>query len=276
MTNRFKGLFFCLIALSAIFLFLQDKVLAAMSLTFSGVPSSVEEESPFEVDVSLVDAPINRIYYLRAAFHKEGETQYFGYTFNNEGNWHNSPGEYTKFLEITTNEEGSWSGKLEAKTDLADPAFEDAGNYSFKIGRYTEGGSLSWSNNSVTIAINVQPTPTPESEPEETPEPTPTPTPTPIPTLILTPTPTKKPTPTLIPTPTGEILGEEATPTPEEPTPTPTVLGEQTSNPVKFIPLVFIGLGSLLLLVSGGFILSPKLKMKYNHLRKSGEGEKII
>lgn len=124
------------------------------------------------------------------------------------------------------------------------------------------------------------PTPTPIEEPEETPEPEPedTPTPTPTSTLVLTPTPTKKPTPTptLTPTPTREILAEEATPAAEEATPTPTVLGEKTSNPVKFVPFVFIGLGSLLLLVSGGFILSPKLKMKYNYLRKSGEGEKII
>jgi len=105
-----------------------------------------------------------------------------------------------------------------------------------------------------------------------------TPTPTPLAGGSPTPTkkPTPKPTPTLTPTPTGEILGEEATPAAEEPTPTPMVLGEKTSNPVKFIPFVFIGLGSLLLLTSGGFILSPKLKMKYNHLRKSGEGEKII
>ncbi|MFZ5365908.1 MAG: lamin tail domain-containing protein [Patescibacteria group bacterium] len=108
----------------------------------------------------------------------------------------------------------------------------------------------------------VVPTPTPEPEEVSEPTPTPTPLPTPLPTPTPTPTPTKKPTPTptLIPTPTGEILGEEATPSAEEAPPTPEVLGETTKNPSNLLPKILIGTGTLLLLISGGFLLFPKIR----------------
>lgn len=151
-----------------------------MTLTFSNAPSSVEGEEAFEVDVSLLSAPKNQTYYLRAAFYEEGQTQYFGYTFNHENNWHNSPSEHTKFFKVSTGDGGEWIGKLKARADLEASAFNGAGDYLFKIGRYTEGGSLSWSDNTATITITVSPTPTP----------TPTPTITPTPSLTINPTPT--------------------------------------------------------------------------------------
>ena len=170
-----------------IFVFSPKIAFAAMSLTFSNAPSTIDEETPFEVDVSLIGAPANQTYYLRAVFHKEGKTQYFGYTFNHEDNWHKSSSEYTKFLKIITDETKSWSGKLKTKADVSDSAFKGTGDYSFKIGRYTENGSLSWHNNSVTITINVQPTSTP----------TLTPTSSLIPTQVLTNTPIPTNTPSL-------------------------------------------------------------------------------
>lgn len=164
MPARLKTYFF-LVAFLATFLFFTREISAVMSLTFSGAPSSVEGETPFEVDASLIDAPASRTYYLRAAFHEEGKTRYFGYTFNNIGSWHNSPGEHKSFLEITTNSEGRWEGKLKAKVDLADSDFKGTGDYRFKIGRYTEGGSLPWSDNSVTIFIKGGSTSTPTPVP---------------------------------------------------------------------------------------------------------------
>jgi cell division septation protein DedD len=95
--------------------------------------------------------------------------------------------------------------------------------------------------------------------------PTLTPTPKPTPTPTEKPTPTEEPTPT--PTPSGEILGEEATPEPEA---TPSSFSFQ-----NFLPHFFVGLGGLLLAVSGGSFLLPKLKKKYN-IRKHGKGEEII
>jgi len=269
MPARRKFLFFFLIAL-AIFLFSQKETFAAMSLTFSGAPSSVEEENSFEVDVSLVDAPTNRTYYLRAAFHEEGKSQYFGYTFNHEGSWYNSPGEHTKFLEIGTSEEGSWSGKLKAKADLAASAFKGAGNYSFKIGRYTEGGSLSWSNNSTTITINVQPTPTPVPTDTPTPE-SPTSTPTPEPptsTPTLSPTPTPKATKVVGTTLSGEILGEEASPEafyPWQATTEGEEAQEATPSKRRILPYIFLGLGLTFLGVAAFWLW-------YTRLRVSKEG----
>ncbi len=114
------------------------------------------------------------------------------------------------------------------------------------------------------------PTPTP-TEAEEAPESTSTPTPTPG---LPTPTPTKKPTPTptLTPTPTGEVL-EEATPSAEEATPSSEVLGETSRNPLNLLPKILIGLGTLLLLISGGFLLLPKIR-RYN-IKKDEEIPKI-
>lgn len=226
------------------------KIYAAMSLTFTGLPSSVNEDGPFEVNVSLLDAPTNRTYYLRAALFEEGKTNYFGYTYNHSGQWHNAPSQHTQFLEINTGPEGSWSGQLRAKADLDSSYFKGAGGYRFKIGRYTEGGSLSWSNNTGSITINYtpppNPSPTPSPEPESEPDPSPSPSPTPS-VVVASPkvspkTSTKKPVTTslfdshdseemLLSTEGGEILGStegaEATESKKEKSPylIPIILG---------------------------------------------------
>jgi hypothetical protein len=90
---------------------------------------------------------------------------------------------------------------------------------------------------------------------------TPTPTKKPTPTKTLTPTPT--------PTPSGEILGEEATPeaevisfnTTQESTPS-------SFHLQNFLPFVFVGLGTILLAVSGGSVLLPNLKKRYNRRQR--------
>lgn len=88
---------------------------------------------------------------------------------------------------------------------------------------------------------------------------------------VPTPTPTKKPTPspTPIPTPTGEILSE-ATPLAEEASPSSEVLGETSRSPLNLLPKILIGTGILLLLISGAFLLLPKIR-GYN----KGEDEEI-
>ena len=184
--------------LSVIFLsFFIGKIYAAMSLTFNGLPSSVNEDSQFEVNVSLVAAPINTKYYFRAALFKEGTTRYFGYTYNHLGEWHNAPGEATRFLEITTNNEGSWSGKLKAKVDIESSHFKGQGDYRFKIGRYTKSGYFgSWSGDEA-IYINytppASPSPSPSPSPSSSPAPSPSPSPSPTPVTTTTTTTTKKP-----------------------------------------------------------------------------------
>lgn len=108
------------------------------------------------------------------------------------------------------------------------------------------------------------PIPTPTNKPDPTNTPKPTATLTPIPTLI--PTPTKKPTPTLTPAPEPSNFGEVLLEVNELPTPTINddqgqvlgVSGENNNN-LK-LPIIFIGLGALLIIVSLGILLSPNLK----------------
>lgn len=276
MTSRLKGLFFCLIALSAIFLFSPKVILATPTLNITEVPDSATIEESFSVEVVIISLEPKEKYFIKAI---GGENWYDVKTWSDKTDeWLAWNGAWDEMPETIALDDGTSISTISAK--FVDETTLGENQFKVKIVKWDETSKPFYSN---VVVINVLPAPTPTPEPEEDSEeepesPTSTPTPTPTPALILTPTPTKKPTPTptLTPTPTGEILGEEATPAAEEATPTPMVLGEKTSNPVKFIPFVFIGLGGLLLLVSGGFILSPKLKMKYNHLRKSGEGEKII
>lgn len=177
------------------FSFFVQPALAAMEMIFSALPGSVDADNQFGVTVSLTDAPKLKKYYLRAALFESGKTSYFGYTFNHLDQWHNQPGEYLKYLEIATNDQGSWSGQLKAKADLSSGYFKGGGEYQFKIGRYTEGGSLSWSNNEAALVINYA------NQSNDSPSPSPNPTtssssqttvsPSPIPTPSASPQPSK-------------------------------------------------------------------------------------
>lgn len=172
--------------------------LAALQLTFSSLPDSVDADNQFAADVSLVDAPQLKKYYLRAALFEAGKTSYFGYTFNHLGNWNNQPSDFVNYLEINTNDQGSWSGQLKAKADLGSTYFKGGGEYQFKIGRYTEGGSLSWSDNEDSLVINYAATANPspstslgviDPSPVVSPQPpgtglSPSPSPTPMPSKI--------------------------------------------------------------------------------------------
>ena len=57
--------------------------------------------------------------------------------------------------KITTDGSGNWSGSLEIQPDILDSGYEGAGDYIFKVARYTDSGSLTWSNE-VTIKLNAQ------------------------------------------------------------------------------------------------------------------------
>lgn len=262
-----KKINFFLIAFAAIFLFSSETIFAAMSLTFSGAPASVFEEEPFEIDVSLINAPTNRTYYLRAAFYQEGKNRYFGYTCNQENNWHNSPSEHKKFLQITTSEEGSWSGKLKAKADLEASSFKGGGDYGFKIGRYTEGGSgPTWSATTTVIVINISPSSSPVSSEEPSSSST-TSSPSPseeTSSLVQTSTPVAVEVTgaTLL----GQILGEGGSSPPSYYSWEATEEGEsqeatETPKP-KIISKLFLGLGLAFLFSSGLFLCYNRLRLK--------------
>jgi len=255
--HKYLKKIFISVLLGAIFLVSFSKSYAAMSLSFDELPSNVHEADPFEVKISLVDAPKGRVYYLRAVFFEANKTKYFGYTYNNKNEWHNSPGEHDKFLEINTNLEGSWSGKLKAKADLESSYFMGDGEYQFKVGRYTEGGSLSWSNNVGVINISYTPpaTPTPTPSPT-TPTPTPSassPSPLPMPTpsasIAIQPTRVNLVGLNLLSSESGQVLGEERA-------------SESASAGNGFgVSIVLIALGSVLI---GGCGLEFYRQYKYN------------
>lgn len=122
------------------------------------------------------------------------------------------------------------------------------------------------SNNCHLPAQAPTSTPTPTTH---NPDPTNTPTPTPssVLTPTFTPTPTKKPTPTLTPTPEIEpspseeiLVGTEDLSTPTINNEQGQVLGVESKNNNSKLPLIFIGLGLLLIIGSLGTLLLPKLK----------------
>ena len=183
----------------AFFLWLTaSPAFAAMSLTFTGLPSSINQDEEINIQVSLTSAPINTIYYLRAAFYVDNTSQYFGYTYNGTV-WNNALTDPKQFLQINTGANGEFVGDLKTKVDLTSSYFKGTGEYQFKIGRYTSGGnSPIWYESSATTIIGPTPTPTLAPTPTNTPSPTPAPTSTTAPTQ--TPTPTSTPKPTVVPT----------------------------------------------------------------------------
>lgn len=153
-----------------LFLSAFDRIYAA-SVELSGIPTSVEKDSEFEINTIVVGAASNTSNYLRVAFFAQSAaTSYFGYTFNHLNEWYNgtpSPIDPHRFLQIQISEEGSWSGKLKAKVDLSSTFFKGGGTYSVKVGRYTAGGSsiTDWSNENQILINAPIPTPTPHSIP---------------------------------------------------------------------------------------------------------------
>lgn len=190
----------------------------AVSVEVSGLPQTLNIEDETVVNVKVTGAQSDTSNYLRGAFYLPGTTSYFGYTFNHIGDWFNgSPSDPKKFLQIQINSQGEWEGELKVKPDSADSGFKGNGNYSFKVGRYTENGTAvsTWSNELGVSLTGSEPTPTwtPTLTNIPTPTKAPTPTKTPIPTK--TPTPSKAPTNTPTPTPntTSKLVSSAKIPT---------------------------------------------------------------
>lgn len=183
------------------------------------------------------------------------------------------------FLVFETEEGWLNNSSVETLTLLAsdsatiDQAAFDSLPKNQSLSRYPDG-SGSWFTTSNTTKggpNSAPPTPTPQPT-DPPPDPTKTPTPQPSPTTAL---PTKIPTPKLSPTrkPTVTLVEIEANsddnfslPTRLQATKTPQVLGESTEvSPPKrnFLPHIFIGLGTLLLVTSGVWI--------FRDLRSRGE-----
>lgn len=119
----------------------------ASSFTISSAPSKINSDQSFSVKISLI-LPSNpdTIYYLKGAFKKSDGTRYLGLT-KKGSDWIEYGDDYTDQNKITTDGAGQWSGDLEVKPDIYDNDYKGSGEYNFKVGRYTSGGSgPSWSN----------------------------------------------------------------------------------------------------------------------------------
>lgn len=167
----------CAVFIGLLLVFLRPPASHASSFTFSGVPSTIHDETPFEIDVQLAtdDSNKHKINYLRAVFSAADSTKYFGYTQSTHGEWGNSASQKDTLFEITLNEEGSWSGKIRSKVDLNSSYYNDSGTYYFKVGRYTSESDTSaeWSDTTTQVLITAQFSPTPEAPPKPTATPKP-------------------------------------------------------------------------------------------------------
>jgi hypothetical protein len=183
----------------AIFIVVPLRVFA-VTITISGIPSGIDQNSEFDVNVTFLCQDCEGSY-LRGVFYPSG-TNYFGYTQNKEGNWINVSGtncaQYYPILQSDMSPEGTWSGKIKVKPDTSSSFFKGPGEYLFKIARYSSGCNTTWSEETTIGISGPMRTPTPSE--------TPIPTHTPIPTKTPTFAPIQTSTPTLHPSPTNRMI----------------------------------------------------------------------
>lgn len=100
---------------------------------------------------------------LRAAFTEPGKTSYFGCTKLAGGSFYCGT-DHTQFLSVT----GTGPFLLTLRPDAGNSNYKGPGTYEFKVGRYTPGGSVTWSETQ-TVTIASSATPTPVSTPSPAP-----------------------------------------------------------------------------------------------------------
>lgn len=264
-----------------------SSILVALTLFFS-VVSVVESAIVFNISNSIVDnddvieveANISGLIssscstsgcYLQGEMRVLDESKgYFGYTYNNSGDfvdYFSSPSSTDEIKSKLFNFiplSGSWSGKLKVKNNNNDTNYVGPGQYSLRFRRFSGNslGATSGDSNNIIVSLSL-PVPTPVSTPTPSLFPTPTPSPVPSPTAapskaptpspVSVKTPTPKPTPT--PTRTPEVMGEASVAENVESTqvlknsPDPVGNFESDSSERKFpfVSIVFVGMGMVLL-----------------------------
>ncbi len=277
------------------FVFLPTPVSAAV--TVENPPLSVSADESFQVLVHLrIGSSAGNSYYLRPMFsHSSTPTSYFGSIKNHLDAWYNGEPsiDYKQYKKVTMNEFNAWDGVVEIKASSGSSGYKGSGTYTFRLGYYTDGGSLSSTSDRSALAqmtitgSAASPTPTPTSSPSPSPSPSPTPSSSPTPTVSPSVSPSlktsPKPSPTPIksgPTPSPKVLGVAKTATPSAlPTggssPAPKedklVLGQTTAaspspqpEPAKgfagntILAFGLMGLGLVLILFSAYTFLKPR------------------
>lgn len=130
---------------------------ASSLFTISNLPAQINSDQSFSISVnlSLPNNP-NTTYYLAGAFKIAGGNRYFGLT-KSGSDWikYNSEN-FSNQYKITTNSSGTWTGNLEIKPDTSDSDYKGSGDYVFKIARYTQAGSQTWSNEADIKIISTE------------------------------------------------------------------------------------------------------------------------
>lgn len=144
--------------------------------TVSNVPTQINSDQSFTASVNLnsPNSP-NTTYYLAGAFKIVEGTRYFGLTKTDSGWVQYSSSNFSNQYKITTDLSGTWAGNLEVKPDKDDSDFKGSGDYIFKVAKYTQAGSQTWSNETTIKIIDTSnsqslntSTPTPTTTPSTT------------------------------------------------------------------------------------------------------------
>lgn len=211
---------FSLLVFLTLFFFSCSPVKAVIQLQISNFE---KVNDYYSLDVTLTGASTDSAYYFQSMFTKADPPNYLGYTWGQKGEWvkyDSSPDkEYIK--ENFPLLENGRTLKILIKPDVEDKGYKGPGEYLLKGKRYTQGGSASFAENSLTITLSESvPEPeeistqlissSPNPSPTATLSPTQTPTISPTRSPTASPTPTKSPTarstPSSSPTPTNKII----------------------------------------------------------------------
>ncbi len=139
---------------------------SSSTFTISNSPSSINADQSFSVTINLsLPNNQNTDYFLKGAFKIKDGSRYLGLT-KVGGDWREYADDYTDQYKITTDSNGNWTGDLEVKPDTNDKDYKGGGDYIFKVGRYTSGGNVTWSNEQTVHITDNQSTPIPTSTPK--------------------------------------------------------------------------------------------------------------
>lgn len=199
-----------LVLVVLLFCFLQKRIFASINFAISN--PIITDNDEIEVDAT-ISGLISSSCSITGCY-LQGELQsaggYFGYTYNNSGEYIDYFKTPSSVDEIKTKlfnfipVSGAWSGKLKAKNNSNSINYYGPGDYLLIFRRFSGNSVSPTSGDSNSIAVSLKlPMVTPTAEPTPTPTPNITSTPftlrTPDPTPTITPSPTPKATQILLP-----------------------------------------------------------------------------
>jgi len=126
---------------------------SSSTFSISNIPTEIDSDKSFSTTINL-SLSANTKFYLKGAFKKVDNSNYFGQT-KVSGNWVKNSSTYSDQFPITTDSSGNWSGIIDVQIDPFDSGYIGSGDYIFKFGRYSDSGSgPTWSDEQ-SIKINA-------------------------------------------------------------------------------------------------------------------------